>query len=111
MKQVLDKCQMVSQNDPRFTWVGEDFLLKKEVAPYTEMPLWVPSEMAGLGTVNCSKVIGTGLKIRPLADTIRDTLAWEATRSPGHEWRAGLTPEREAELLHAWHEVQDSGGD
>jgi hypothetical protein len=34
--------------------------------------------------------------------TTADTLAWAPTRPAGHEWRAGLTPDREQELLQAW---------
>ena len=42
------------------------------------------------------------MKLLILADTIRDTLAWDATRPAGTERRNGLKPEREAELLAAW---------
>ena len=38
-----------------------------------------------------------------LVETIFDTLAWHTTRPADHEWRAGPAPEREAELLAAWH--------
>jgi hypothetical protein len=34
--------------------------------------------------------------------TARDTIAWEDTRAAGHQWRAGMTPERERELLEEW---------
>jgi hypothetical protein len=40
-----------------------------------------------------------GLTIRPLDRTIADTLRWANERPPGHEWKAGLSPEREAALL------------
>ncbi|HLF90156.1 MAG TPA: hypothetical protein VI451_14515 [Anaerolineales bacterium] len=41
-------------------------------------------------------------QFRPLAETVRDTLAWAKTRPADWEWRAGLNPKREAELLHKW---------
>jgi 2'-hydroxyisoflavone reductase len=44
----------------------------------------------------------SGLRVRPLVETARDTLAWLQTRPPDRPWKAGLTPEREAELLAAW---------
>ncbi len=103
MQEVLASCQQVSQSQAAFTWVSEEFLLKNEV-PYMEMPLWVPAEYAGFGTVNCARANGAGLEIRPLTDTIRDTLAWLNTRPANYEWRGGLTPEREANLLQLWHE-------
>jgi predicted TIM-barrel enzyme len=41
-----------------------------------------------------------GLRIRPLAETARDTLAW--ARAAGGVV-TGLTAEEEAALLRAWH--------
>ena len=58
---------------------------------------------AGFDKVNCTKAIGAGLRFRPLAGTIRDTLAWDATLPNDRELRAGITREREAELLQSWH--------
>jgi 2'-hydroxyisoflavone reductase len=111
MQQLLETCKLVTQNEARFTWVSEKFLLEKEVGPYMEMPLWVPAEMAGLGTVNCRRALAAGLTTRPLTTTIRDTLDWQATRPSDHQWRAGLTPEREAELLAAWRDYEETSED
>jgi 2'-hydroxyisoflavone reductase len=111
MQQLLETCKLVSQSESRFTWVSEKFLLEKEVVPFTQMPLWVPAEMSGFGTVNCGKAMERGLTIRPLTTTVRDTLTWHATRPADHEWRAGLTPEREAELLSAWRDYEEVSAD
>ena len=85
-----------------FTWVDDEFLLANEAAAYTEIPLWVPAAYAGFGAFDHRKALMDGLTFRPLAETVRDTLAWQATRPPDYAWRAGLTPEREAELLARW---------
>jgi 2'-hydroxyisoflavone reductase len=56
-----------------------------------------------------SKAVGAGLRFRPLAETARDTLAWARTAGPAQPKSGvqlgpvGLTAEREAELLEAWH--------
>jgi 2'-hydroxyisoflavone reductase len=102
---LLDECRAVIGNGARFTWIDEAFLLEQGVAPWSEIPLWLPDEekFRGFAAVNCRKALDAGLTFRPLADTIRDTLAWDATRPPGEERRAGLAPEREATLLTAWH--------
>ena len=65
------------------------------------MPVWIPDtgEEAGFSRIDVSKAIGAGLKFRPLEDTIRDTIAWAEQRSEDHEWRAGLTPDKETSLL------------
>lgn len=102
MQHLLAGCKTVAASDADFTWVSEPFLLEQQVGAFVEMPLWVPAEMAGLEQVNCQKAINAGLSFRALATTIRDTLAWHNTRTAAHQWRAGLTPERESTLLEAW---------
>jgi 2'-hydroxyisoflavone reductase len=107
MGQLLDVCRAVSGSDARFSWVGEDFLAEKEVGPWMEVPLWIPEsdpDAAGFSDVDCGKAIAAGLSFRDLAETVRATLAWDATRPRDVERRAGLKAEREAELLRAWHE-------
>jgi 2'-hydroxyisoflavone reductase len=60
--------------------------------------------MAGFSSYDVSKALAAGLSFRPLAETTRDTLAWWKSR-PEEErtLRAGLDPEKEAEVLAAWH--------
>jgi 2'-hydroxyisoflavone reductase len=104
--QLLSASQAESQSDARLVWADEKFLLDSKVAPWMEMPLWIPDsdpDSVGFSTINCGKAIATGLTFRPLAETVRDTLAWAATRPADHKWRAGLTAEREAELLKVGH--------
>jgi 2'-hydroxyisoflavone reductase len=103
MREVLETCRAVGGGDAELVWVEEEFLLREGVGPWIELPLWVPrAEAAMMGAVNVGRALAAGLTFRPLADTVRDTLAWDATRPPEREWRAGLAPAREAELLAAW---------
>ena len=100
--ELLEACRGAA----RLTWVGEQFLLDQKVAPWSELPLWIPDsdpDSVGFSAFDCGKALAAGLTFRPLAETVRDTLAWAATRPADHPWRAGLTPEREAELLKLWH--------
>jgi 2'-hydroxyisoflavone reductase len=71
------------------------------------MPVWVPNagDSAGFHTRSNAKAIAAGLTFRSLADTVAATLAWfdalpEERRKAGP--RAGIKPEREAEVLAAW---------
>jgi hypothetical protein len=110
--QVLDESRSASGSDARITWVSERFLLDAGVQPWSEIPLWVPEEdpdNAGFDQVNCAKAIGAGLRFRRLAETIGDTLTWDATLPTDRELRAGITREREAELLGAWRAAQPQG--
>jgi hypothetical protein len=78
-----------------------------------ELPLWIPQsdpDMLGFADVNCAKAIAAGLAFRDRATIVRDTLVWDATRTGAAEPssrvlqpRAGLSPERELELLQTWH--------
>ena len=108
MGEVLEACVAVSGSDARFTWVDESVLLEHKVEPFTEVPLWVPSEFKDFDRFECSKAFASGLTIRPLADTIRATLDWDATRPADQPRRNGLKPEREAELLAA-HREREKG--
>jgi 2'-hydroxyisoflavone reductase len=103
--QTLEACRQIGGADTRWTWVSEAFLLEHNVAPWMELPLWVPQDNRALLQVDCRKAFASGLTFRPLADTIRDTLAWDATRPADTQHRAGLAREREAELLAAWREM------
>jgi uncharacterized protein YbjT (DUF2867 family) len=70
-----------------------------------ELPLWVPREDAALLDVDCGKAIEAGLTFRSLSETIEDVLEWDRARPVDTELAAGLTPEREQELLRAWRGV------
>ncbi|MBA3943395.1 MAG: NAD-dependent epimerase/dehydratase family protein [Herpetosiphonaceae bacterium] len=102
--QLIQQCQAVSGHHDRIVWVGEAFLQEKGVAPWVELPLWIPSGdgPAGLLSVNNHKAIQSGLAFRPLIQTIQDTLAWDAAHPEELAKSGGLKPEREQELLQEW---------
>jgi len=99
MGRLLEECRTVSGSAATFTWASEKFLLEQKVGAWSEMPLWIPEGYNGIFLVNNDKAITAGLTFRPLSDTIKDTLTWDATRSSNIERRAGLQPLRERELL------------
>ncbi len=107
MKELLETCKAVSKSDASFTWVDAKFLFDQKVAPWTDMPAWIPSLEPGEGfwTLNVSKAIGAGLRFRPLEVSVRDTLAWWSTLPEDRraKLKRGLAPEREKEVLAAWH--------
>ncbi len=103
MGRLLETCRDVSASGANLVWMDEAFLLANEAQPWSEIPLWVPaSEGAGFSAINCAKAIADGLTFRSIADMVRDTLAWDATRPSDTAFRAGLTPEKEQQLLEAW---------
>ena len=85
------------------TWVDDDFLLEQGVGQWIELPLWiVDANHVGMQQAEVARAIAAGLTFRPVSETVQDTAEWDATRDD-HEPKAGLAPEREAELLEAWH--------
>jgi nucleoside-diphosphate-sugar epimerase len=90
------------------TWVPDEFLLEQEVGQWMELPLWIPDE-PGITDTDVSRAVAAGLRFRPVQETVRDTAEWDAAH--GAEVTptltgvsgAGLAPERERELLAAWH--------
>jgi nucleoside-diphosphate-sugar epimerase len=88
----------VGNTEPRLTWVDADFLEQQGVQPWAgegSLPLWLPRpEYDGMLAHDPTPAVAAGLRLRPVAETAPGCLD-----SPV----AALTPEREAEVLEAWH--------
>ena len=97
--------QQLSNSDVELTWVNKEFIEANEIQPWVQLPLYIPSDNSDAywSTIDCSKAIEKGLAFRPIRETIKDTLDYAQSRPVDHNWRAGLTAEREQELLMAWH--------
>ncbi len=93
-------------SNAKFAWAPANFLEAQKVAPWSDMPVWVPptGEDGGMGQISIQRALEKGLTFRPLAETARDTLAWfkGQPKERQEKLKAGLTPEREAEVLAAW---------
>ncbi|MGI9057141.1 MAG: SDR family oxidoreductase [Ktedonobacteraceae bacterium] len=100
-QQLLEECKAATGSDAQFTWVDEAFL--DSILEEVRLQPWVPDAYMGMRAVNCNKAFADGLTFRPLADTVRDTLAWKAASPTADTLRSGLKPEQEQQLLQAWH--------
>ncbi len=94
-------------SNANFTWANPKFLKQQNVQAWSDMPVWAGDE-PGLARTNISHALAKALTFRPLADTARDTLAWFKSQLQDRQshLRAGFAPEREAEVLTAWHKQQ-----
>jgi len=102
MGALLETCRAESNSDARWVWRDDESLLAAGLLPWRDLPLWIPASdtsMRGFMSLDCGRAIAAGLRFRPLADTVRDTRLWAATRSPAEPRRAGITRDRERELL------------
>lgn len=97
----------VTAGDVRFVHADAEFLSEQNVRPWGHMPVWIPpvGDTAGFTRRSIDRALAEGLTFRPLADTVSATLEWHAERPEeerGPRLRAGIAPEREAEVLAAW---------
>ena len=104
MDAMLYGCQAVTGGGMTLTHVSPAFLDEQQVG----LPIWVPSKdnpYAGYGAVSNERAIAAGLTFRPLATTVQDLLAWFGSLPAERQAKlgAGITREKEAELLKAWH--------
>ncbi len=101
-EQVMQAC--AEGTDVRLIWVDTGFLKQHEVEPWSDLPLALPYDGSwnGMSQIDVSRALAAGLKLRPLAETIRDTREWAISLPAAQPPAAGLSSEREAELLAAW---------
>jgi 2'-hydroxyisoflavone reductase len=74
-----------------------EFLDENGVEAWSDLPCWItPTDesFAAFQLTPVDRAVGAGLTFRPLAETARDVPEWTG--------KAGLSPERERELLAAW---------
>jgi 2'-hydroxyisoflavone reductase len=96
-EEVLGTCRAVTGSDATFAWVPDTFLVERGVGEWMELPMWIQApDEAGIHEADVSHAVAAGLTSRPLEETVRDTLELAETTAA-----AGLSPEREAELLAA----------
>jgi 2'-hydroxyisoflavone reductase len=97
----------LADSSARLTFVDAAFLEQSGVQAWSDMPTWVPptGDTAGFSQLSVERAVGQGLTFRPVAETAADTLAWFRTLPLGRQaqLRAGITAEREAEVLRTWH--------
>jgi 2'-hydroxyisoflavone reductase len=99
--------------DATLHWVPTDFLEAEKVQPWSDMPSWIPGrgDTAGFGRRIIKKAMAAGLTFRPLVQTSADTLAWFKEQPAEREkLRAGITPEREREILAKWQAASNKNG-
>ena len=103
---MLDGIKSALSSNATFAWADAEFLKQQKVEAWSDMPVWAGDEL-GLSRANISRALAKGLTFRPLGDTARDALAWFKSLPQDRQshLRAGLTSEREAEVLAAWHKT------
>ncbi|MEU2994526.1 NAD-dependent epimerase/dehydratase family protein [Streptomyces griseoincarnatus] len=109
MGELLDACVRVTGGPAELRWTAPEVILDAGVEPWTQLPVWVPPHSDlhdALHSADVSRAVATGLRCRPVAETVADTWAWlrdiggTAPQRPDRTVK-GLDPEVEAKVLAA----------
>jgi 2'-hydroxyisoflavone reductase len=116
MSEMLTGIKTAINSNATFTWVPAKFLTEQKIRAWSNMPVWVADtpDNGAFSRRKIDKAIAAGLTFRPLAVTARETLAWNKTRPEAELQalaegrRAGISAQREAEVLAAWKAARKS---
>ncbi|MEV5185847.1 NAD-dependent epimerase/dehydratase family protein [Streptomyces werraensis] len=109
MGELLEACVRVTGGPAELRWTAPEVILDAGVEPWTQLPVWVPphSDLHDtLHAADVSRAVASGLRCRPVAETVADTWAWlreiggTAPQRPDRNAK-GLDPEVEARVLAA----------
>jgi 2'-hydroxyisoflavone reductase len=93
----------------RLTWVDADFLVEFGESLET-IPLWPGGDSESeISTADPARAYAAGLAPRPIRQSIAEIHAAELATPTKPPAGVGLTAEREAKLLAAWHAIQAAG--
>ncbi len=98
---LLEACRQVARNNATFKWIDEQKIIDAGIAPWTEMPLWLPGEDGHdvhILNVSVKKACDHGLATRELEDTLSNILDWDRKRR-SENLKSGLSREAEMKLL------------
>lgn len=106
MGALLESCVQVTGADAELRWTAPEDILAAGIEPWTELPAWLTAgEMAdALYGADVSRALATGLRCRPVGETVADTWGWlrslggTAPLRPDRQ-APGLAPEKEAAAL------------
>ncbi|MFF1697170.1 NAD-dependent epimerase/dehydratase family protein [Streptomyces sp. NPDC058257] len=107
MGELLEACVAVAgAADTELRWTEPSVIAEHDIGPWTELPVWAPpGEMHdSMHRTSTKMAEATGLRARPVAETVADTWAWLRSiggRAPQRPDRpvVGLAPEKEAKAL------------
>ncbi|GGW91326.1 reductase [Streptomyces malachitofuscus] len=107
MGELLEACVEVTGGPAELRWTAPEVILEAGIEPWTQLPVWVPpgSDLHdALHSADVSRAVATGLRCRPVAETVADTWRWLTGLGGTAPQRAdrtvkGLDPQVEAKVL------------
>jgi nucleoside-diphosphate-sugar epimerase len=105
---LLQECRQYLRTNCRLVWIPKEFLLANGMQPFADIPMWGPRRQPAR-QISGRKALRDGLKLSPLASTVRDEMAWLDGHYPP-DYRLGLSAtdysgmsdDRENVILAKW---------
>ncbi len=109
MGALLDACVEVTGAAAELRWTDPQVVLDAGIEPWTQLPVWVPPDSDlhdAVYRMDVTRAMATGLRCRPVAETVADTWRWLRSLDGSAPLRPdrsahGLDPEVEAKVLAA----------
>ncbi|TDC57952.1 reductase [Actinomadura sp. KC345] len=107
MSELLEACIRTTGSGADLVWTPPQRILEAGIEPWTDLPIWLPPGEAYdmMHRASVAKAVSTGLRCRPVRETVTDTWKWlqsiggQAPQRPDRPM-VGLAPGKEAEVLH-----------
>jgi len=101
LRAMFAACAQAAGVSSRLVPVAPKRLRELGIEEWSDLPAWVAPNAGhdGMRNVDPSRALAMGLRHRPLLDTARDTLRWAQTERGTGPLKAGLTPERESNVI------------
>ena len=102
MGTVLEDSRAVTAADVDPVWIDSDFLDSKGLQGGSDFPVWHGAD--GFSGISSERAVKAGMESRPVRETARDLLTWWDTLPEERtaKLRAGISAEKEAEIIAAW---------
>jgi len=99
---LIQSCRKATKSEHILSWIPGEWIHKQADEVF---PIWAPflAETRGFHTWKNTRAVKAGLKFRPHAETVADTLRWYKSQPEGGRTKlAGPTAQKETEILAAW---------
>ena len=99
-----EKTRKILNKDARLTYIEDYDFLKAHEIEYSIPWAMLTGNDLGMMSIRNDRAVAAGLRFRPLAETLRDTLAWWPTvpEERRNKPKFAITPEIEARALADW---------
>ena len=103
-RNLLESVVAVTGGRAELVWVDPEAIESAGIDRWAELPGWIPPgpERAGLIRTDVGRALATGLRCRPVVETVADTWAWLTGSGGIPASPPGIDPAKERAVIAAW---------